>query len=190
MLKLFYTNPTSLIFTNIQSFWQMSVLFRRFFLHFYKQIGSFLAVSRQDGYVEKEDIVLLYRIQYYYYQDGNVEKEDIVISYWIQYYYDQDGNVEKEEKLPENHLGRVYFNLRQILNLKSIYTQCQLFLLSSTWKINIVVYSLLCRYDKTSECLAVRILNIKNIPRNNKDVSMLKEITWLLSKIPKYHCNR
>ena len=26
-------------------------------------------------------------------------------------------------------------------------------------------------YDRTSECLAVRILNIKNIPRNNKDVS-------------------
>ena len=30
---------------------------------------------------------------------------------------------------------------------------------------------LYCRYDKTSECLAVRILNIKNIPRNNKEAS-------------------
>ena len=39
------------------------------------------------------------------------------------------------------------------------------------------------RYDKTSECLAVRILNIKNIPRNNKDVSIWKRLTVAL--IPK-----
>ena len=30
---------------------------------------------------------------------------------------------------------------------------------------------LISRYDKISESLALRILNIKNIPRNNKDVS-------------------
>lgn len=36
------------------------------------------------------------------------------------------------------------------------------------------------RYDKTSECLAVRILNIKNIPRNNKDVSIWKRLTVAL----------
>ena len=41
----------------------------------------------------------------------------------------------------------------------------------------------LTRYDKTSECLAVRILSIKNIPRNNKDVSIWKRLTDAL--IPK-----
>ena len=33
-----------------------------------------------------------------------------------------------------------------------------------------IIY-LISRYDKISESLALRILNIKNIPRNNKDVS-------------------
>ena len=68
------------------------------------------------------------------------------------------GEKEKEEKFPENHLGRVFFNLRLgTFSEWFVFTFCG------------------GRYDKISESLALRILNIKNIPRNNKDVSFVSE---------------
>ena len=53
------------------------------------------------------------------------------------------------------------------------------FLQPPVWrlKLNLKLYFLVVfggRYDKVSESLALRILNIKNIPRNNKDVSWIQ----------------
>ena len=53
------------------------------------------------------------------------------------------------------------------------------FLQPPVWKLklNLKLYFLIVfggRYDKVSESLALRILNIKNIPRNNKDVSWIQ----------------
>ena len=53
------------------------------------------------------------------------------------------------------------------------------FLQPPVWRLelNLKLYFLVVfggRYDKVSESLALRILNIKNIPRNNKDVSWIQ----------------
>ena len=75
---------------------------------------------------------------------------------------DSQGDPGREERLPDNHLGRVHFNLRWVFSIQYIFLNFFHF-----WFIFIII---MLRYDNVCETLAVRILNIKNIPKNNKEV--------------------